>query len=62
VVARDNRRPGRRHGGLKIFAPEAMAEHVRCFSDPATVQVTCGDDRASASINLNTTPPTAAHS
>ena len=50
-VASDNRRQGRRHGGLKAFAPESMAEHVRCFSNPATVHATCEDDRAFESID-----------
>jgi haloacetate dehalogenase len=43
---------GRRHGGLKIFAPEAMAEYVRCFSDPATIHASCEDYRAAESIDL----------
>ncbi len=43
---------GRRHGGLKVFAPEAMAEYVRCFSDPATIHASCEDYRAAESIDL----------
>ena len=43
---------GRRHGGLEVFAPEAMAEYVRCFSDPATIHASCEDYRAADSIDL----------
>jgi len=34
------------------FAPEAMDEYVRCFSNPETVHATCEDYRAGASIDL----------
>jgi haloacetate dehalogenase len=43
---------GRRYGGLKVFAPEAMAEYLRCFSDPATIHASCEDYRAAESIDL----------
>jgi haloacetate dehalogenase len=43
---------GRRHGGLQVFAAEAMAEYVRCFSDPATIHASCEDYRAAESIDL----------
>jgi haloacetate dehalogenase len=43
---------GRRHGGLQVFAPEAMAEYLRCFSDPATIHASCEDYRAAESIDL----------
>jgi len=43
---------GTRHGGLKIFAPEALAEYRRCFRDPATIHATCEDYRAGESIDL----------
>ena len=43
---------GRRHGGLQAFAPEAMAEYVRCFSDPASIHASCEDYRAAESIDL----------
>jgi haloacetate dehalogenase len=43
---------GRRHGGLKVFAAEAMAEYVRCFSDPAAIHASCEDYRAAESIDL----------
>ncbi len=42
-------------GGLgdpEAFAPEAMAEYIRCFSDPATIHASCEDYRAAASIDL----------
>ncbi len=35
-----------------VFTPEALAEYVRCFSDPATIHAICEDYRASASIDL----------
>lgn len=34
------------------FAPEAVEEYVRCFSDPATIAASCEDYRAGASIDL----------
>ena len=34
------------------FTPEAVAEYLRCFNDPATIHATCEDYRASASIDL----------
>ncbi len=34
------------------FSPEAMAEYIRCFSDPATIHASCEDYRAAASIDL----------
>ena len=43
---------GRRHGGLDVFAAEAMAEYVRCFSDPAAIHASCEDYRAAESIDL----------
>jgi haloacetate dehalogenase len=43
---------GRRHGGLQVFAPEAMAEYLRCFSNPATIHASCEDYRAAESIDL----------
>lgn len=33
-------------------APEAFAEYLRCFRDPATIHSTCEDYRAAASIDL----------
>ena len=43
---------GRRHGGLQVFAAEAMAEYLRCFSDPAAIHASCEDYRAAESIDL----------
>lgn len=34
------------------FTPEAVAEYVRCFSDPATIHASCEDYRAAAGIDL----------
>lgn len=36
----------------KAFPPEAVAEYVRCFRDPATIHATCEDYRAAAGIDL----------
>ncbi len=36
----------------EVFPPEAVAEYVRCFCDPATIHATCEDYRAGASIDL----------
>jgi haloacetate dehalogenase len=44
---------GGRHAGLTPFAPEAMAEYLRCIRDPATVRGICEDYRASATIDLD---------
>jgi haloacetate dehalogenase len=43
---------GRRHGGLSVFAPAALAEYERCIALPRTAQSICEDYRASASIDL----------
>jgi haloacetate dehalogenase len=37
---------------LDNFAPEALAEYERCFSDPATIHASCEDYRAAAAIDL----------
>jgi haloacetate dehalogenase len=37
---------------LDRFAPEALAEYERCFSDPALIHASCEDYRAAASIDL----------
>jgi len=34
------------------FTPEAVAEYVRCFGDPAAIHATCEDYRAAATIDL----------
>ena len=43
-----------RFGGLipQAVTPEAYAEYLRCFKDPATIHATCEDYRAGASIDL----------
>lgn len=38
--------------GTEAFAPAAVAEYVRCFSDPESVRATCADYRAAATIDL----------
>ncbi len=38
--------------GLEAFAPEAVEEYVRCFSDPEVIRASCEDYRAAASIDL----------
>jgi haloacetate dehalogenase len=43
---------GRRYGGLRVFGPDAMAEYVRCFSNPASIHASCEDYRAAESIDL----------
>src|SRR2546430_5805976 len=32
------------------FVPEAVAEYIRCFSDPATIHASCEDYRAAATM------------
>lgn len=39
-------------GGTGAIAPEAFAEYLRCFTDPATIHATCEDYRAGATIDL----------
>jgi haloacetate dehalogenase len=43
---------GGRHAGLAPFAPEVLAEYLRCARDPATVHAICEDYRAAATIDL----------
>jgi haloacetate dehalogenase len=38
--------------GDDTFAPEAFAEYLRAFADPATITATCEDYRAAATIDL----------
>ena len=38
--------------GLSPFTPEALAEYLRCFRDPATVHASCEDYRAAATIDI----------
>jgi haloacetate dehalogenase len=39
-------------GGTSAFTPEAFAEYLRCFQDPATIHATCEDYRAGATIDI----------
>ncbi|GAB4540198.1 MAG: alpha/beta hydrolase [Pleurocapsa sp.] len=34
------------------FTPDAIAQYLRCFSNPATIHATCEDYRAAATIDL----------
>ena len=38
--------------GIELFAPEALAEYIRCASLPGAVHAMCEDYRASAGIDL----------
>lgn len=38
--------------GMTPFHPDALAEYLRCFRDPATIHASCEDYRAAASIDL----------
>ncbi len=38
--------------GGSAFTPEALADYLRCFRDPASVHATCEDYRAGAGIGL----------
>jgi haloacetate dehalogenase len=42
-----------RHAGGTPFDPDAMAEYIRCFSDPAAISASCADYRAAATIDLD---------
>lgn len=37
---------------FSAFTPEALAEYIRCFSQPETIHATCEDYRAAAAIDL----------
>ena len=39
-------------GDVGAFDPEALAEYIRCFRDPAAIHASCEDYRAAASIDL----------
>lgn len=47
-----DRTMGGRHGGLAVFAPEALAEYRRCLAQPGAVHGLCEDYRAAAGIDL----------
>lgn len=38
--------------GGDVFTEDAMAEYLRCFSDPDTIHASCEDYRAAATIDL----------
>jgi len=38
--------------GSQVFTDEALAEYVRCFTDPAVIHATCEDYRAGATIDI----------
>jgi len=40
--------------GLGFFAPEALAEYIRCIKNPATIHAMCEDYRATVGIDLET--------
>jgi haloacetate dehalogenase len=40
-------------GGMEAFTEAALAEYVRCFSDPACIHASCEDYRAAAGIDLD---------
>jgi haloacetate dehalogenase len=42
----------RRHAGLGVFHPQALAEYLRCITLPGTAAGICADYRASAGIDL----------
>ena len=44
---------GRRHAGLSVFAPQALAEYERCIALPDSARAICEDYRASAGIDLD---------
>jgi len=43
---------GKRSAGMRPFAPEAWAEYLRAFRDPACIHAMCEDYRAAATIDL----------
>ena len=43
---------GRRHAGLSVFDPQALAEYERCIAIAGSAASMCEDYRASASIDL----------
>jgi haloacetate dehalogenase len=47
------RKLGKGPAGLKPFAPEALAEYIRCFKNPATIHGMCEDYRATFGIDLD---------
>jgi haloacetate dehalogenase len=43
----------RQNTASSVFTPEAVAEYLRCFKDPATIHATCEDYRAGATIDMD---------
>ncbi|MDE2229179.1 MAG: alpha/beta hydrolase [Alphaproteobacteria bacterium] len=43
---------GKGPDGLKFFAPDALAEYLRCFKNPETVRGMCEDYRATFGVDL----------
>ncbi|MSP52386.1 MAG: alpha/beta hydrolase [Alphaproteobacteria bacterium] len=39
-------------GDMTAFTPDALAEYLRCFRDPATIHATCEDYRAGRTIDV----------
>ena len=46
------RKLGKGPAGLKFFAPEALAEYIRCIKNPETIHGMCEDYRATFGIDL----------
>ncbi len=46
------RKMGHWSAGMDGFTDEAMAEYIRCFSNPETIHASCEDYRAAAGIDL----------
>jgi haloacetate dehalogenase len=42
----------RRASDMRLFEPEALAEYLRCFRDPAMIHASCEDYRAAATIDI----------
>jgi haloacetate dehalogenase len=42
----------RQNAASNVFTPDALAEYLRCFRNPATIHATCEDYRAGATIDL----------
>jgi haloacetate dehalogenase len=43
----------RQNAASTVFTPEAVAEYLRCFRDPAAIHASCEDYRAGATIDLD---------
>lgn len=47
-----SKKMGKYSFGEEVFSKAAMAEYLRCFSNPDTIHASCEDYRASATIDL----------